>query len=260
MRPPLALTIAAHDPIGGAGVAADLTTFAAFDVHGLVAITAVTAQGLGRVDAVVPTSSELLRAQLDGLLELGPIDAVKVGLLLDVAQVELLADRFEAGDLPAPVVDPVMVTGRGVRFVREEVEQACRARLFPVARVLTPNRAEAALLGGEPAALRSLGADLVVVTDGAGDGTDLLIDDRGSRTLPTGGWVDTANVRGSGCTFAAALTAELARGADTDDAARSAKRFVEARLRRSADWRFAGPGPLSHGCAGPQDTSAQSSP
>jgi hydroxymethylpyrimidine/phosphomethylpyrimidine kinase len=253
VTPPVVLTIAAHDPLGGAGIAADLTTFAAHGAHGLVAVTAVTAQRFGSVDRVVATPAELLAAQLDGIVASFPIDGVKVGLLFDAAQVEVVAERVADGRLPAPVVDPVMVDGRGNRFVDPAIEVAARELLFPRAAALTPNRAEAALLGPDHAALAALGAGLVVVTGGGASATDLLVWPDGSIRELVGEWIDTTNVRGSGCTFAAAMTAGLAAGEALETAATSAKAFVAERLRDGADWTFAAApvvGPVSHRLAG----------
>jgi hydroxymethylpyrimidine/phosphomethylpyrimidine kinase len=249
MTPPLVLTIAAHDPLGGAGIAADLATFAALGTHGMVALTAVTAQRFGAVDRVVSIAPDMLAAQLDAIAAECRPDAMKVGLLFDAPQVEVVARRIADGLLPAPVVDPVMVDGRGNRFVSSEVEAACRELLFPLTAVLTPNRAEADLLGASPMALAALGAALVVVTGGDGDGIDRLISADGSVTELAGEWIDTVNVRGSGCTFAAALTAGLANGLQPADAAAAAKVFVAARLSDSVEWRIGGTGttgPVSH--------------
>ncbi|MEQ8841366.1 MAG: hydroxymethylpyrimidine/phosphomethylpyrimidine kinase [Acidimicrobiales bacterium] len=249
MTPPVVLTIAAHDPLGGAGIAADLTTFAALGVHGMVAVTAVSAQRFDAVEQVVATPADLLARQLDGVIASATVAAVKVGLLFDPAQVEVVVERVADGRLPAPVVDPVMVDGRGTRFVATEIEAAARAQLFPLTAVLTPNRAEATLLGGSSTELAGLGAGLVVVTGGGARATDLLVWSDGSTEELTGEWVDTVNVRGSGCTFAAAVAAGLARGADRAVAVRAAKDFVTARLRDSANWRV-GPvgtvGPVAH--------------
>lgn len=258
--PPVALTIAAHDPLGGAGLAADLTTFAALGVHGAVAITAVTAQRFGSVDRVDPVPIDLLAEQLDGIIESLPIATLKVGLLGSAAVVKLVSERIVAGDLPRPVVDPVLVDGRGRRFVGGEIESAMRDHLFPVAAVVTPNLGEASLLAGrtvttpdevEAAAggLAALGAGLVVVTGGAAPGAiavDVAVDPAGAVSRLEGPWVQTPHVRGSGCTFAAALTAGLARGESASEAAQSAKRFVESRLRMS-NWPSLGAaGPVAH--------------
>ena len=249
VTPPIVLTVAAHDPLGGAGIAADLTTLAALDVHGMVAVTAVTAQRFGAVERVHPIDADLLAAQIDAATADCRVATMKVGLLLHADQVEVVAARVVDGRLPAPVVDPVMVDGHGTRFVPEGVETASRELLFPRAAVLTPNRAEAELLAADPAALAELGADLVVVTGGRSDATDLLVDAEGAVEEVSGEWIDTPHVRGSGCTFAAALTAGLAHGKSPTEAARRAKDFVTERLRDSAMWDLAPPGtagPVSH--------------
>lgn len=249
VTPPVVLTIAAHDPLGGAGIAADLTTFAAFGVHGMIAVTAVTAQRFDAVDRVVATPAELLAAQLDGIVASSTIAGVKVGLLFDPSQVAVIAERVADGRLPAPVVDPVMVNGRGDRFVQADTEAAARDLLFPRAAVLTPNRAEADLLGDDPAALAALGAGLVVITGGGSDATDLLVRPDGSIEELVGEWIETTNVRGSGCTFAAAMAAAIALGDSADDAARRAKVFVVERLRDGAEWTVSPAGtagPVSH--------------
>jgi hydroxymethylpyrimidine/phosphomethylpyrimidine kinase len=249
MTPPIVLTIAAHDPLGGAGLAADLTTFAALGVHGAVAVTAVTAQRFGAVESVSATSAELLAAQIDGVVASYDIAAAKVGLLSDAAQVAVVASRVASGALPAPVVDPVMVDGRGNRFISAEVEQVSREALFPLSAVLTPNRAEAVLLGGDAASLAKLGAGLVVVTGGGAEGVDELVWPDGSTEQLSGEWVRTANVRGSGCTFAAATAAWLGRGVTPLEAVRAAKVFVHTRLVDGADWTFGAAetvGPVAH--------------
>ena len=256
--PPVLLTIAASDPLGGAGVQADLATFAALGVHGASALTAVTAQSLTAVTASAAVEADLVAAQIDAIAaHLGP-EGTKTGLLSRREVVELVAERVERGVLPAPVVDPVMVDGRGVRFVSDEVEDAYRQRLFPLARVVTPNRAEAELLAGTPLpsaeavldgaeAFRALGAEAVVVTGGGfdGDPDDVVITQRRAWVV-RGSRIATDNVRGSGCTFSAALAAGLALGAGLEPAVESAGRFVRAAIGASADWRLDGPGPVSH--------------
>ena len=112
--PPVVLAIAAHDPLGGAGLAADLTTFAALGVHGTVAVTAVTAQHLDRVDRVEPMSAALVAEQIDAITDSFAVAAVKTGLLGSAEIVDLVADRVDAGSLPAPVVDPVLVDGAAI--------------------------------------------------------------------------------------------------------------------------------------------------
>ena len=257
--PPVLLTIAASDPLGGAGVQADLATFAAFGVHGTSALTTVTAQSLTTVTAVAPVGADLVANQIDSVVSCLGVAGAKTGLLRRREVVELVADRVERGDLPAPVVDPVMVDGRGVPFVGDEVENAYRERLFPLARAITPNRREAELLVGMslpgPEAVlectdvfRGLGSDAVVVTGGAFDGQpdDVVITAAGDAWVEPGRRVHTGNVRGSGCTFSAALAAGLALGQGLEDAVASAARFVRSAIEASAAWSLDGPGPVSH--------------
>ena len=257
--PPVLLTIAASDPLGGAGVQADLATFAALGVHGASALTAVTAQSLTAVTAVEPVEAGLVARQIDSVAsELG-VAGAKTGLLRRREVVELVADRVESGVLPAPVVDPVMVDGKGVPFVAGEVEEAYRRRLFRLARVITPNRREAELLAGTSLpgpeavlecaeAFRGLGSDAVVVTGGGFDGQpdDVVITAAGETWVAPGRRVHTGNVRGSGCTFSAALSARLALGADLERAVAAAGRFVRSAIEASAAWSLDGPGPVSH--------------
>ena len=257
--PPVLLTIAASDPLGGAGVQADLATFAAFGVHGASALTAVTAQSLTRVAAVDPVDAGLVAHQIDSVASTLGVAGAKTGLLRRREVVELVADRVERGTLPAPVVDPVMVDGRGELFVAEEVESAYRERLFPLARAITPNRREAELLAGTslpgPEAVlecaklfRGLGSDAVVVTGGAFDGQpdDVVITAAGDAWVEPGQRVHTGNVRGSGCTFSAALAAGLTLGHSLEDAVAAAGRFVRAAIKTASEWSLDGPGPVSH--------------
>ena len=263
--PPVVLAIAAHDPLGGAGLAADLTTFAARGVHGTVAVTAVTAQHLRSVDRVEPMDAGLVADQIDAIADTFEIAAVKTGLLGSAAVVELVADRIERGLLPAPVVDPVLVDGRGKRFVADEIERAYRERLLPTAAVVTPNLGEASLLAGRALAsvvevdavaaeLGALGAEAVVVTGGSDRGEqaiDVVVHADGEIEHLESEWVDTPHVRGSGCTFAAAITAGLAHGFDDTHAIREAKSFVTQRLRASTWGDLRGAGPVSHWFADP---------
>ena len=256
---PVLLTIAASDPLGGAGIQADIATFAACGVHGTSAVTAVTAQSLNSVDAVMAVDEAVVAAQIDGVVAGLGVTGVKTGLLARREIVELVAERVERGLLPAPVVDPVMVDGTGRRFVTDAVEHAYRERLFAVARVLTPNRHEAELLAGvalrgpqdvleHADRLRSLGAGAVVVTGGAFDEApdNVVITSCGDAWVEPGERITTRNVRGSGCTFSAALAASLATGAKLDAAVAGAARFVRRAIEESASWNLSGAGPVSH--------------
>jgi len=257
--PPVVATVAAHDPLGGAGLAADLTTFASLGVHGVVAATAVTAQHLTSVDRVEPTPADLVAAQLAGIVADFTVAAAKTGLLGSAEIVEIVVACIDDGTLPAPVVDPVLVDGRGVRFVPEEVETAYRTALIPRARVLTPNIHEASLLLGctlecvddivaAADQLALLGAETVVVTGGSfleGPAVDVVVDSAGEVELLVGPRIPSPHVRGSGCTFAAATAAMLAHGDAPIEALRTAKRFVSDRIAAGSAWQ------LSEGVIGP---------
>ncbi|MCY4664040.1 MAG: PfkB family carbohydrate kinase, partial [Acidimicrobiaceae bacterium] len=183
----------------------------------------------------------------------------KTGLLRRREIVELVAERVESGALPAPVVDPVMVDGGGARLVPDEVEHAYRRRLFPLARAITPNRGEAELLARTSLpdaeavldcaqAFRGLGAEAVVVTGGGfdGDPDDAVITASGDAWIVRNSRIATDNVRGSGCTFSAAMTTNLALGADLRQAVGAAGRFVRSAIEASASWQVEGRGPVSH--------------
>lgn len=258
MTPPVALTIAGSDSGAGAGVQADLKTFAALRVYGASVITAVTAQNTRAVTDVCPLPATLVGAQLDAVLHDLPVAATKVGMLgaEDIAGV--IADRARAGRLPNLVVDPVLVssTGRRLGVV------AAVARLMPYATVITPNRHEASALLGwavetsadmarAAAQLGASGPEAVVVTGGdlagvAEESVDALWSRQGARMLRRPR-VRTGNTHGTGCTFAAAIAARLAAGDDVVAAIDHAKQYVTRALTGARHWRLGtGAGPLDH--------------
>ncbi|MGH9211085.1 MAG: bifunctional hydroxymethylpyrimidine kinase/phosphomethylpyrimidine kinase [Acidimicrobiales bacterium] len=263
--PAVALTIAGSDSGGGAGIQADLTTFAALGLHGTSVITALTAQNTRTVDAVHVPPVEFLRAQLDAVLSDLPVAGVKTGMLATEAVVRVVGEYAAAGRLPNLVVDPVLVSSTGARLLDAGAEQAYLDGLFPHALVATPNTREAsALLGRDiesvadaEAAVLDLGAfgpAWVVIKGGhlrgTGTGHDAvdLVAERatGQVTELRRPRVETVNDHGTGCTFAAAIAAYLARGADVPDALMAAKDFVHSGLVGSAGWRLgAGHGPVS---------------
>ncbi|WP_092548729.1 bifunctional hydroxymethylpyrimidine kinase/phosphomethylpyrimidine kinase [Actinoplanes derwentensis] len=250
MTPPVVLTIAGSDSGGGAGIQADLKTFAALGVFGTSVITAITAQNTLGVTAVHPVPADVVAAQLDAVLGDLPVVAVKVGMISDPAVAKVIAER--AGDLPNLVVDPVLVATAGSRLG----EAGVVGLLLPYARVVTPNRHEAgALLGrrvetvdemvSAAAELAALGPRAVVVT-GSELALDVLHVDGGS-TLLRGEPVATGNNHGSGCTFSSAIAVRLAAGDAVPSAVAAAKDYVNRGLRGGASWRLgAGPGPLDH--------------
>ncbi|HEY6318924.1 MAG TPA: bifunctional hydroxymethylpyrimidine kinase/phosphomethylpyrimidine kinase [Acidimicrobiia bacterium] len=261
MTPPVALTVAGSDSGGGAGIQADLKTFAALGVFGTSAVTALTAQHTAAVRAVRPVDADFVVAQVDAVLEDLPVAAVKTGLLATTETVDAIAELAAAGRLPNLVVDPVMVSSTGTRLLAGDAARAYRERLLPHARVMTPNCREAAALLDRPIdgvadqrdaahALAALGPAIVVVTGGdghaGGDALDVVVGVDGLDELARPR-VDTANTHGSGCSFAAAIAAGLALGCPPRAALETAKAFVHEAIRTAAAWQLgAGHGPLNH--------------
>ncbi|AXG13017.1 bifunctional hydroxymethylpyrimidine kinase/phosphomethylpyrimidine kinase [Intrasporangium calvum] len=262
--PPVALTIAGSDSGGGAGIQADLATFAALGVHGASAVTAVTVQDTTGVHGVHALPVDVVLAQVDCVLaDLAPT-VVKVGMLGEARLALAVARLAAAGRLPRLVVDPVLVSTSGHSLAAYGVTQALRDHLLPHAVLVTPNTDEAAaLLDVGPArsvdeqadqaqALRALGATTVVVTGGTvrtaagADRVDVLAQAAGTHVFRSSE-IATDNDHGTGCTFASAAAAFLARGESTRDAVLSARGFVRHALRTSAGWRLgAGRGPVAH--------------
>jgi len=244
---PVALTIAGSDPGGGAGLQADLKTFAALGVYGYSVITEVIAQNSWKVANVEAVSPEMVEAQLDTLaLEFAP-RAVKTGALANVNIVKVVARAIERLKLPAPVVDPLIVSSSGARLIGPKGERAIRKRLIPLAAIVTPNIPEAEGLADiqidSDAAIRQaakrilkLGARAVVIKGGHREddsfATDFFYDGRNFIELK-GPRIKGGGAHGTGCAFSAAIAAHLARGASLEDAVRGAKRYVTAALRHS---------------------------
>ncbi|WP_203713929.1 bifunctional hydroxymethylpyrimidine kinase/phosphomethylpyrimidine kinase [Asanoa siamensis] len=263
MNPPVALTIAGSDSGGGAGIQADLKTFAALRVYGTSAITALTAQNTIGVRGVHATPTDFVVAQIDAVLDDLPVGAVKTGMLATAATVEAVAALAAAGRLPHLVVDPVMVSSSGDRLLEPSAEVAYRSLLFPHATVVTPNLREAEVLLGTPIrnrddqhaaarALGDLGAAAAVVKGGhpageaTGEAVDVVWDGKEAYELH-GPWIDTPNNHGTGCSFAAATAAHLAQGDDLRTALEGAKAFVSRAVAGGAHWRLGtGHGPLDH--------------
>ncbi len=279
-QPPVALTIAGSDSGGGAGIQADLHTFAAHRVHGTSVITAITAQNTRGVTAAEPVGADLVRAQLDAVLGDFAVAAVKTGMLGGDALLGLVAEYGEADRLPNLVVDPVMVTTTGDSLFAGD-PAAYLARLGPLATILTPNLIEARqLLGREidtigdmreaARALAIYGPRAVLVKGGHREGREER-GDGGGVGLGGGGvpggtgsvtdvlWCDgqmldlaaprvaTRNDHGTGCTLASAIAARLALEHPLPQAVAGAKAYVTEALKAAADWRLGlGPGPVHH--------------
>jgi hydroxymethylpyrimidine/phosphomethylpyrimidine kinase len=251
---PRVLSIAGSDSGGGAGIQADLKAFAACGVHGMTAITAITAQNTVGVTAVHPVPPEVIVAQVRAVASDIGVDAVKIGMLGTVATVDAVARAL--GELPdsVPVVlDPVMVAESGAELLEAPAREALVARLLARATVLTPNLPEARVLTGLRGAdglelaraLLALGPRAVVITGGHRDvATDLFFDGARLVELPGERYPDGA-AHGSGCTHSSALAAWLARGADPLTAARRAKEVASAAVRDGLEEIGAGAGPVA---------------
>lgn len=242
---PSALTIAGSDSGGGAGIQADLKTFAARGVYGTCALTAVTAQDTRSVHAISVLPAALVRAQIDAVLDDLGADAVKTGMLGSAAVVVAVADALAAHRIRRLVVDPVLHASGGRPLLARGGAVALWRHLLPLAEVVTPNLLEASMLVGFPvrdvrameAAARALvaaGARAAVVTGGhlVGDAIDVvLVDGRVHRLR--GRRVPGETPHGTGCTFAAAIAAERAKDVALLDAIRAAKRYTTACIRRA---------------------------
>ncbi|MBS0195039.1 MAG: bifunctional hydroxymethylpyrimidine kinase/phosphomethylpyrimidine kinase [Proteobacteria bacterium] len=245
---PCALTIAGSDSGGGAGIQADIKTFAAHGVHGLSAIAALTAQNTRGVRAVHVPPVEFLRAQIDACCEDFPIGAVKIGMLASAAVIHAVADALEHWRPRWVVLDPVMVATSGARLLDADALAALRERLLPLASLITPNIPEAEALLGHPipdadaadAALDELlaqGVPAVLLKGGHLPGEGAMVDryaDTSGSTRFTHPRLDV-HPHGTGCTLAAAIAANLCQGATLLKAAAAATDYVHGALRNS--WR-----------------------
>ena len=258
-KPPTAMTIAGSDSGGGAGIQADLKTFAALGVYGVSAITAITAQNTLGVTAIQELSPDMVDAQIDAIVtDIGAI-AVKTGMLSSSAIIGTVVEKLrEHGLRRRLVVDPVMIAKGGDRLLQEEAVEALRSMLIPLALVTTPNLPEAEVITGRTITsvtearqaartiVHSIGAQSVVVKGGHLEGppVDVFYDGRDFREM-VAPRIETSSTHGTGCTFASALAAYLAWGRSPQEAARGAKQYVTKALRRSFSLGN-GHGPLNH--------------
>jgi len=252
-RVPACLAIAGSDSGGGAGIQADLKAFARCGVHGMTAITALTAQNTLGVEAVMPVPAEIIVAQVEAVASDIGVDAVKIGMLADEPTIEAVVDALDLVEDVPVVVDPVMVSESGATLLDPRARVALIERILPRARVVTPNLPEArALTGlGESAgpqqlgeALLALGPAAAVVTGGhSEDGADLLVAADGSLRIEGPRYPDGAS-HGSGCTHSSALAACLARGEELADAARWAREIAAEAVGNGLRAIGRGPGPV----------------
>ncbi len=261
---PRVLSIAGSDSGGGAGIQADLKTFAALGCFGMTAITALTAQNSCGVRAIHPVPPDMLRAQIDAVLEDIGADAVKVGMLHSPEIVRAVAQAIDRHRLTRVVFDPVMVATSGAKLIDDPAIAVLVAELFPRAALITPNLDEAALLVGRPltsaqdmaqaaAELLARGARAVLLKGGhlAGDVVmDLLLQASAEPLWLQAPRINTANTHGTGCTLSSAIAAHLALGATLTQAVQQARDFVRQALLAGASVKTGqGEGPLNHGFA-----------
>ena len=257
MKIPKAMTIAGSDSGGGAGVQADLKTFAALGVYGASTLTAITAQNTVAVTTVHDIPTDVITAQIDAVLTDIGADAVKTGMLSSSDIIECVCEALEVHGVQRLVVDPVMIAKSGDALLREDAIGSLRTRLLPLAMVVTPNIPEAEALTETTIvsdadvrraaeAIVGMGARSVVVKGGHREGpaTDLFYDGKEFKEF-TAPRFDTVNTHGTGCTFASAVAAGLARGMVVTDAVALAKDYVTEGIRHSFSIGQ-GHGPLNH--------------
>ena len=256
-RTPTALTIAGSDSGGGAGIQADLKTFAALGVYGTSAITAVTAQNTCGVWAVTDLDAAIVAAQIDAVVTDIGADAVKTGMLANEQLIAIVADRVRQHGVTKLVVDPVMVATSGDVLLPAGAVVLLSMLLLPLALVVTPNRPEAEMLSGHPISDRpsledaarriaDRGARYVLIKGGHAEGpaTDVLFDGQTFRefSVPR---IATTSTHGTGCTLSAAITAYLARGRTVEAAVAAAKVYLTAALQAAVPIGH-GHGPVHH--------------
>jgi hydroxymethylpyrimidine/phosphomethylpyrimidine kinase len=257
----IALTIAGSDSSGGAGIQADLKTFAALGVYGASAITALTAQNTQGVEAVLVVPPDFVARQIEVVARDLNIGAVKIGMLATGEIIEAVAGALETLPGVPVVLDPVMVAASGDVLLDEDAIDTLRTVLLPRATLVTPNLPEAAKLLGkaeakderamsdQAIALRRLGAKAVLIKGGHAEGDqaiDILIDDEGELRL-NAPRIPTDNTHGTGCTLSSAVAAELAKGASLREAAARAKAYVSAAIAAADQIEIGqGRGPVHH--------------
>ena len=244
---PSALTLAGSDSGGGAGIQADLKTFAALGVHGTSAVTCVTAQNPQEVSGVQAVQARMVRLQLDSVLRGFPVMAAKTGMLFSKSIVETAADFFTSHLEVKLVVDPVMVATSGAVLLKKDAIQVLEKRLFPLATLITPNLDEAALLLKReiksiddlyPAAVQlfqAYGRPVLLKgghLEGLKEAADVFVDGN-DEFLLTAPYVKNVQTHGSGCTYSSAITAYLAKGLSLSKAVKKAKTYITGSIQAS---------------------------
>lgn len=259
---PVVLTIAGTDPTGGAGIQADLKTFAALGCYGMSVITALVAQNTCGVKSIHSVPPEFVKAQLQTVLEDIQPDAIKIGMVHSVELVTVIAEVLINYPLIPVVFDPVMIATSGHRLIEEDTIAAIVEKLFPLAKVITPNMDEAALLAGiqvstvddmyEAAAqIMSLGCESLLLKGGHLQSeklTSMLVNAKGLIQEYQSDKIETNNMHGSGCTLSSAIASYLARDLELKEAVAEAQEYVHNAIYHAADVVCGkGNGPLNHG-------------
>ncbi|MBU3947043.1 MAG: bifunctional hydroxymethylpyrimidine kinase/phosphomethylpyrimidine kinase [Proteobacteria bacterium] len=253
-----ALTIAGSDPSGGAGIQADLKTFAANGVYGTSVITAVTVQNTLKVYNVQEIKSDIVYDQIIYLFDDIHIDAVKIGMVSSIELIETIAKALKKVNSPAIVLDPVMISKSGYSLLNNDAREALVNNLFPLAEVVTPNIYEAEALAGSKistvedmklaaAIILKSGAKKVVIKGGHLENKqsiDILFDGTTFKEL-TSTRIETKNTHGTGCTFSSAIAANLAKGMDFTKAVSNAKIYITEAIEHSLNIGH-GHGPVDH--------------
>jgi hydroxymethylpyrimidine/phosphomethylpyrimidine kinase len=261
MTTPVALTIAGSDSSGGAGIQADLKTFAALGVYGASVITALTAQNTNGVSGIHAVPAGFVTAQIDAVFGDLEVDAVKIGMAAELATIDAIAAGLTRWSPKHVVLDPVMVATSGDRLLAAEAVDALRTKLMPRASLVTPNLPEAAALLDEAVAvsktaiesqgkrLLALGCRAVLIKGGHGEGAesiDYLVSSGGTIALAAPS-VATKNTHGTGCSLSSAIAAGLAKGEDMESAVRNAKAWVSAAIAAADRLTVGhGHGPIHH--------------
>ena len=247
---PVVLTIAGLDPSGGAGIVADIKTIAAFGCFPAAAITSITFQNAQRVFGAEHQTAAVLRVQVEPIVADAKVVAAKTGMLPTAEIVAEVVRLFRDEDLPAPVVDPVMISTSGHDLIGDEAFQILKRELLPLARLVTPNIPEAERLAGfvirseadmrrAAEAIKDLGVPAVLVKGGhrselLTEAVDILIDDVGTISEFREEYIEVGEIHGSGCTLSAAIAASLAKEKEMTlrDAVGAAKKYLTDQIRR----------------------------
>ena len=253
----IAMTIAGSDSIGGAGIQADLKTFAALGVYGTCVLTAITAQNTETVSAIHEVPLHIISKQIDAITSDVTVKAVKIGMLSSPEIIEMVALKMRESQLENIVVDPVMIAKSGANLTKPEAIISLKTLLIPMAEIVTPNIPEAQILSGHKInsakdiqrcaqEIKELGPKSVIIKGGhlSGPATDLFYDGNKFEEF-TSPRISTKNTHGTGCTFSSAIAAQLANGLELRQAVDKAKKYVTESIKHSLSIGH-GHGPLDH--------------